>query len=98
MWDLSVVADRLGLMRKRKGKKSEKMKPRWQRRIESSIVEWRKDLSRVEELRKGKVLRSKVMDGLVRRYDIIEKGAGTVATLLRGKIQSGSMKIRGICG
>ncbi|KXJ09544.1 hypothetical protein AC249_AIPGENE24002, partial [Exaiptasia diaphana] len=82
-------------MRKRKGKKTEKIKPRWQRRIESSIVEWRKDLSSVEEFRKGMVLRSKVMDRLVRRYDIIEKGAVTVAALLRGKIQSGSLKIRG---
>lgn len=86
-----VVADRLGLMGRGKGKKSEKMKPRWQKRIESSIVDWRKDLSRIEEFRKGKVLRSKVMDQLVRRYDIVEKGAVTVATLLRRKIQSGSM-------
>ena len=47
-----VVADRLGLIGKDK-RKTVKMKPWWQRRLERSIIEWRKDLGRVEEIRKG---------------------------------------------
>ena len=42
-----VVADRLGFMRKKKGKRKENKKPRWQRRIEKSIGEWRKDLTKL---------------------------------------------------
>ena len=89
-----VVADRLGLIGRRRGKRGDRKKPRWQRRIERSIVEWRKDLGRVEELRKGTMLRKKVMDLLNRRYQIVEKGTVSVCTLLKGKIQSGKLKIR----
>lgn len=90
-----VVADRLGLMKKKKGKKYERMnKPRWQRRIEKSIVEWRKDLSRVEELKSGKLLGNIVMNRLIRKYQVVEKGVVAVATLLKGKIKSGSSKIK----
>ena len=47
-----VVASRLGL-KLGGGKKAERKKPHWQRRIETSIKGWRKDLSQVEEIRKG---------------------------------------------
>ena len=88
-----VVADRLGLIRKNKGKRKENKKPRWQR-IEKSIGEWRKDLARVDELRKGTILAKKVMDQLNRKYQVLKKGSVTVATLLKQKIHSGSTKIR----
>ena len=32
----------------------DKEDPWWKRRIEGNIVRWRKDLSRIEELRRGK--------------------------------------------
>ena len=88
-----VVADRLGLIRKNKGKRKENKKPRWQS-IEKSIGEWRKDLARVDELRKGTILAKKVMDQLNRKYQVLKKGSVTVATLLKQKIHSGSTKIR----
>lgn len=51
-----VVAERLGLIGKKK--QHEKKKPKWQRRIESSILNWRKNLARIEELKKGTKLPS----------------------------------------
>ena len=47
-----VVAERLGLMRKR-GKRQEKEDSWWKKRIEGNIGRWQKDLSRVEEVRRG---------------------------------------------
>ena len=90
-----VVADRLGLMGKKKRKKYEKKKPRWQRRIESSITRWRKDISRVEELRKGTVLSKKIMDELNKRYQVVEKGTLSVLSLLKRKVKAGGLKIKG---
>ena len=40
-----MVAERLGLLKERKGKRQARQEPWWKRRIEKSIVEWRKDLS-----------------------------------------------------
>ena len=45
----TVVADRLGLMGKMKGDNFKEKKPRWKRRTEKSIMDWRMDLSRVEK-------------------------------------------------
>lgn len=88
-----VVAERLGMMRTN-GNRDRRVKPKWQRRIEKSIEEWRKDLGRIDELRRGTVLGKAVMDRLNRKYQVVEKGALTVTTMLKRKVQSGSMKIR----
>ena len=40
-----VVCEKLGMLKKKKGKRSGK--PWWQRRFETSIQRWRKDLGRV---------------------------------------------------
>ena len=90
-----VVAERLGLVRKLGSGKSKKaQKPWWQRRLEGKIKEWRRDLGRVEEIRrKGKVGEA-VRAALERRYELTEKGTLAVSTLLKGKIQSASTKIR----
>ena len=92
-----VVADRLGLVGKAK-KKAGNWKPWWQRRLERSIGEWRKDLSRVEGIRQGKDVSRKVSERLNRKYDLLEKGALWVSTLLKNKINSGSTKIRSFVG
>ena len=47
-----VVAERLGLKKKKAGGRREKEEPWWKRRIEKKVKEWRKDLSRIEELRR----------------------------------------------
>ena len=88
-----MVADRVGTLGNGK-KKKEKGKPWWQRRLEASIGEWRKDLSRVEGIRKGEEVGRKVRDRLDRKYGMVERGALAVSTLLKNKIQSASTKIK----
>ena len=57
-----MVADGLGKVNRTNGKKiKEKSKSYWQRRVERNIVEWRKDLSRIEEIRKGTVVKEGTM-------------------------------------
>ena len=46
-----VVAERMGLTKKGKGERKTKEGPWWKRRIERNIELWRKDLSRLEELK-----------------------------------------------
>jgi len=61
-----VVAYRLGLIRRKKVEV--KKKPWWQRRLEWNIKEWRKDLGRVNEIKKGSNVRKVVKDRLERRW------------------------------
>lgn len=89
-----VVAMRLGLKIGKGKKKAEMKKPRWQRRIESSIKRWRKDLSQVEEIRKGAEVNRKVREELNARYQLIDRGAVSVCTFLKNKIKAASTKIR----
>ena len=90
-----VVAERLGLLKDRKGSRQKKKDPWWKRRIERSIVQWRKDLSKIEELRRGRWKPSeserKRMDKL---YDLTEKGAKDVGAFLKSKVHSGSVKLQ----
>ena len=90
-----VVAERLGLLKERKGKREEKNDPWWKRRIQGSISQWRKDLSKVEELRRGRWKPSdserKRLDKL---YGMTEKGAKDVSAFLKSKIHSGSVKVQ----
>ena len=44
-----VVAEELGLMKKKKGERKAKEDPWWKRRIEKNISVWRKDLSQLEK-------------------------------------------------
>ena len=89
-----LVAEGLGKISKGEGRKKEKGKPYWQRRVEKNIVEWRKDLGRVEEMRKGTVLKEGVLTRLNNKYDIVDKGCLSVSILLKNKIKAGSVKIK----
>jgi len=91
-----VVAYRLGLIRRKKVEV--KKKPWWQRRLEWNIKEWRKDLGRVNEIKKGSNVRKVVKDRLERKYKLMEKGTIAVSTLLKNKITSASTKIRQYVG
>ena len=83
-----LVAEGLGKIKKKtEGKNKEKEKPFWQRRVERNIVEWRKDLGRVEEVRKGTKLKDKVTRRLLDKYDLLEKGCLAVVMLLKNKIE-----------
>ena len=89
----AVVALRLGL-KLGVGKRAEVKKPWWQRRIEASIELWRKHLSQIEEIRKGKNVRMSVRKELDRKYQLTERGTDSVSTFLKNKIKAGSTKIR----
>ena len=59
---------------------------------------WRKHLSQVEEIRKGKEVGKKVRKELEGKYQLTERGAASVSTFLKNKIQAGSTKIRWFVG
>ena len=88
-----VVAERLGKTLKKK--KTEKKEPWWKRRIEKNIIDWRKDLSKLVERRKGK---NKLTEGetinMNRRYSLEDKGNNYVIDMLKNKITNGSEKIK----
>ena len=46
-----VTTERMGMLKKRKERRTKE--PFWKRRIEQSIGSWRKDLSKIEEIRRG---------------------------------------------
>ena len=90
----AVVALRIGLKLGAKKRGQAAQKPRWQRRIEASIVKWQQHLSQVEEIRMGKNVREKVRRQLDRLYSLTDRGALTVGTFLKNKITAGATKIR----
>ena len=88
-----VVCERLGVVKSKKND-TQNTKPWWQRRLESSILRWRKDLSRINELRKGIKLKEKVMRDLEKKYKLLERGWRSVTTFLENKVRSASTKIQ----
>ena len=87
-----VVCEKLGLLKKKKGKRPGK--PWWQRRLETSIQRWRKDLGRVSEIAKGTKLKERVIFDLNRKYNIAGRGTKTVNVFLENKILAASAKIK----
>ena len=90
-----VVAERLGMKKKNLGGRKEKEDPWWKRRIEKKIKDWRKDLSRIDELRRRNW---KPTEGertrMNKLYDLDCKGANEVCALLKSKIYSSSIKVK----
>ena len=73
----------LGVTKKKKCGRKEKEDPWWKRRIETYIGVWRKDLSRVEELRRGKWKPSSAeRQRMDKQYDLVGKGANEVIAFL----------------
>ena len=66
-----VVREELG--EKVSVKKKVVKDPLWKRRIEAKIMEHRSDISRIEELKKKKILKSKVVAELHRRHPFLKK-------------------------
>ena len=88
-----VVCERLGYLKKH-GQSQKQEKPWWQRRLERSILQWRKDLSRVAEITRGFKLKEKIISQLERRYQVADRGLRAVKVFLENKIKAGSTKIR----
>ena len=47
---------------------------------------WKDNLSDVDEIKRGSKVGNKVREALDRRYQLIERGAASVSTFLKGKI------------
>ena len=92
-----IVADRLGMIGKPR-KKGGKAKPHWQRRLERSIADWRKDLSQVDEIRRGVEVKRSIKDRLERKYSLVSRGTMAVSAFLKNKVQMASTKIRWYVG
>ena len=90
-----VVAECLGLKKKKAGGRREKEEPWWKRRIEKKVKEWRKDLSRIEELRRKNWKPSEAERSRMNKvYDLDCKGANEVCAFLKSKIFSSSIKVK----
>ena len=75
----------------KKGRKQDE--PMWKRRIENQIKQLRKDLSRIEELKKGKKIKARFEEELQRKYWLKEKGLITVSEELKQRITAKAAKI-----
>ena len=75
---------------------NEKLKePQWKRRIQAKIAEWRKDVSRVNESRKGRFeFEKKDLHRMKRKYKLSGVGNVQVIDMLKEKILAGATKIR----
>ena len=89
-----MVAEKLWKMKKNKS--NEKCKePWWKRRIQINSAEWRKDVSRLNERRKGTFeFEKKDLDRMERKYKLSDVGNVKVVDMLKEKISAGATKIR----
>ena len=75
-----VTTDRMGMLKERRRKRTEEQF--WKRRIKRNIEMWRKDLSRIEEVRKGNMtLKKRERERLSRIYRLEETGTMYVAAV-----------------
>ena len=89
-----LVAEMLGVKTRQKSEKSRK-EPYWKGRIENNVKIWRKDLSNLEEVRKGNhILCEKDKKEMVRKYDLEATGYINVISQLKAKIHNGSLKLK----
>ena len=89
-----VVAEKLGKMKKNKSNEKRK-EPWWKRRIQANIAEWRKDVSRLKERRKGTFeFKKKDLDRMERKYKLSDVGNVQVTDMLKEKISAGATKIK----
>ena len=88
-----VTTDRMGMIKGRKGRRTEE--PFWKRRIKRNIETWRKDLSKIEEVRKGNMrLKQRERERLNRKYQLEERGTLYASGMLKQKIKAGGVKVK----
>ena len=89
-----MVDEKHGKMRKNKSNKKRK-EPWWKKRIQANIAEWRKDVSRLNERRKGTFeFEKKDLDIMERKYKLSDVGNVQVIDILKEKISAGATKTR----
>ena len=68
-----VTTERMGMLKERRGRRTDE--PFWKRRVKRNIDTWRKDLSKIEEVRRGNMkLKQRERDRLNRKYHLEERG------------------------
>ena len=88
-----VTTERMEMIKGRKGRRTEE--PFWKRRIKGNIETWRKDLSKIEEVRRGNMrLKQRERKRLNRTYHLEERGTLYVSGMLKQKIKAGGVKIK----
>ena len=89
-----IVRERLG--EKISDGTTEKRKaPLWKRRIEEKIVQVRKDISYLEEMRKGTILKQRTTDELHRRHPLLKKkGLPCIIEELKQRLRAKAAKIK----
>ena len=88
-----VTTERKGMIKGRKGRRTEE--PFWKGRIKRNIETWRKDLSKIEEVRRGNMrLKQREGERLNRKYHLEERGTLYVSGMLKQKIKAGGVKIK----
>ena len=89
----NVVCQRLGIRVTSESQKRESAKW-WKIRMVRKIARLRKDLSRLEEAKRGRLKRAEVFQQLDRRYHLWKKGLVPVMEELRQRIMAESQKLR----
>ena len=88
-----VTTERMEMIKGRKGRRTEE--PFWKRRIKGNIETWRKDLSKIEEVRRGNMrLKQRERKRLNRTYHLEERGTLYASGMLKQKIKAGGVKIK----
>ena len=86
----NTVAELVGM---KKGKKKMET-PMWKKRLLRQIAEIRKDVSRVEKWKEGKLKSDGLKDQLERKYHVRVKGFTTVTEELKQRIKAKSSRIK----
>ena len=89
-----ATTERMGMLKERRGRRTDE--PFWKRRVKRNIDTWRKDLSKIEEVRRGnKKLKQRERDRLNRKYHLEERWTMYVSGMLKHqKIKAGGMKVK----
>ena len=84
----------MGMLKERRGRRTDE--PFWKRRVKRNIDTWRKDLSKIEEVRRGNMkVKQRERDRLNRKYHLEERWTMYVSGMLKHqKIKAGGMKVK----
>ena len=89
----NVTTERMVMISGRKWRRTEE--PFWKRRIKGNIETWRKDLIKIEEVRRGNMrLKRRERERLNRNYHLQEMGTLYVSCMLKQKIKAGGVQIK----
>ena len=92
--ETNVTTEMLGKIPKTKAGRKKK-EPFWKGRIKNSIAVWRRDLRKIEEVRRGRMkLGKRDQRRIDQKYNLGERGTPYVSDMLKQKITAGGIKIK----